>query len=97
MSGPIEVMCSRCEGTGVITRHTSCPREGCTWGLDYQARCPACHGTGWVPITTMPGWSAAQAELVRADQLRRHEAGLDAELAYQIGVAAGVAAGEAEQ
>ena len=97
MSGPIEVTCRCCEGTGVITRTTSCPREGCTWGLDYQARCPACHGTGWVPITAMPGWSAAQAELVRADQLRRHQAALDAELAYQTGVAAELVAGEVEQ
>ena len=66
-----------------ITRHTSCTVEGCTRGLDYPARCPACAGTGWVPIDTIPGWARAQAEAIRADELRRHEAGLDADLAYQ--------------
>ena len=83
MSGPIEVTCSHCEGAGEITCHTSC--------------CPACHGTGWVPVTSMPGWAQAQADLVRADQLRRHQAALDAELAYQTGVAAELVAGEVEQ
>ena len=47
------------------------------------ARCPACAGTGWGPIDTIPGWARAQAEAIRADELRRHEAGLDADLAYQ--------------
>ena len=79
MSGPIEVTCSHCEGAGEMTCHTSC----IAGGLDYQVRCPACHGTGWVPVTTMPGWARAQAEAIRADELRRHEAGLDADLAYQ--------------
>ena len=32
---------------------------------------------------TIPGWARAQAEAIRADELRRHEAGLDADLAYQ--------------
>ena len=82
MSGPIEVLCSDCDGTGV----TIC----CIYfGKVHRVRCPACAGTSWVPVTTMPGWAQAQAELVRADQLRRHEAGLDAELAYQTGGAAG--------
>ena len=84
MSGPIEVTCSHCEGAGEITWYTSC----IAGGLDYQVRCLACHGTGWVPVTSMPGWAQAQADLVRADQLRRHQAALDAELAYQTGVAA---------
>lgn len=44
-----------------------------------------------------PGWAQAQADLVRADQLRRHQAALDAELAYQTGVAAELVAGEVEQ
>ena len=81
--GPIEAMCRVCGGQGEVTRHTSCTVEGCTWGLDYPARCPACAGTGWVPIDTIPGWARAQAEAIRADELRRHEAGLDADLAYQ--------------
>ena len=72
-----------CGGQGEVTRHTSCTVEGCTRGLDYPARCPACAGTGWVPIDTIPGWAQAQAEAIRADELRRHEAGLDADLAYQ--------------
>lgn len=93
MSGPIEVTCSHCEGAGEMTCHTSC----LAGGLDYQVRCPDCHGTGWVPVTSMPGWAQAQADLVRADQLRRHQAALDAELAYQTGVAAELVAGEVEQ
>ena len=83
MSGPIEAMCRVCGGQGEVTRHTSCTVEGCTRGLDYPARCPACAGTGWVLIDTIPGWARAQAEAIRADELRRHEAGLDADLAYQ--------------
>lgn len=101
MSGLIEVTCSHCEGAGEMTWYTS---GEMTWytsciagGLDYQVRCPACHGTGWVPVTSMPGWAQAQADLVRADQLRRHQAALDAELAYQTGVAAELVAGEVEQ
>ena len=35
----------------------------------------------------IPGWAWAQAEAIRADQLRRHQAGLDADLAYRAGVA----------
>ena len=34
-------------------------------------------------LDTIPGWARAQAEAIRADELRRHEAGLDADLAYQ--------------
>ena len=83
VSRPIEAMCRVCGGQGEVTRHTSCTVEGCTRGLDYPARCPACAGTGWVPIDTIPGWARAQAEAIRADELRRHEAGLDADLAYQ--------------
>ena len=46
-----------------------------------ELMCSRCHGTGWVPIDTIPGWARAQAEAIRADQLRRHEAGLAADLA----------------
>ena len=34
----------------------------------------------------IPGWAWAQAEAIRADQLRRHQAALDSDLAYQAGV-----------
>ena len=87
MTARIEVMCPRCEGTGEVACRTSC----IAGSLDYEVRCPSCHGTGWVPIDTIPGCARAQAEAIRADQLRRHEAGLAADLAYQIG------AGEAGQ
>ena len=52
---------------------------------------PSCHGTGWVCVDHTHSCAQAWADLVRADQLRRHEAGLAADLAYQIG------AGEAGQ
>ena len=34
----------------------------------------------------IPGWARAQVEAIYTDQLRRHEAGLAADLAYQAGV-----------
>ena len=83
MTARIELMCSRCKGTGEVACRTSCVAGG----LDYQVRCQWCHGTGWVPIDTIPGWARAQAEAIRADQLRRHEAGLAADLAYRAGAA----------
>ena len=82
MTARIELMCPRCEGTGKV---------GTVWRTIYagwmecQARCLACAGTGWVQ---------ARAEAIRADQLRRHEAGLAADLAYQAGAATD---GEVEQ
>ena len=79
MTTRIELMCPRCEGTGEEAFRISCVAGG----LDYQVRCQWCHGTGWVPIDTIPGWARAQAEAIRANELRRHEAGLDADLAYQ--------------
>ena len=87
MTARIELMCSRCEGTGEVACRTSCVAGG----LDYQVRCPSCHGTGWVCVDHTHSCAQAWADLVRADQLRRHEAGLAADLAYQIG------AGEAGQ
>ena len=80
MSGPVEVMCSRCDGTGKVETVWFTTYAG--W-MKCQARCLACAGTGWVPIDTIPGWARAQAEAIRANELRRHEAGLDADLAYQ--------------
>ena len=91
MSGPIEVMCSRCDGTGKVETVWRTIYAG--W-MECQARCLACAGTGWVPIDTIPGWVQARAEAIRADQLRRHEAGLAADLAYQAGAATD---GEVEQ
>ena len=83
MTARIELVCSRCEGTGEV----ACRTSRVAGGLDYQARCLACAGTGWVPIDTIPGWVQARAEAIRADQLRRHEAGLAADLAYRAGAA----------
>ena len=82
MSGPIEVTCSHCEGAGDVIFYIF-------RGQAHHVHCQWCHGTGWVPVTTLPGWAQARAEAIRADQLRRHEAGLDADLAYQTGGAAG--------
>ena len=87
MTARIELMCPRCEGTGEDAFRISC----IAGSLDYEVRCPSCHGTGWVTVGAKHFWAQACADLVRADQLRRHEAGLDADLAYQIG------AGEAGQ
>ena len=87
MTAPIEVMCPRCEGTGEEAFRISC----IAGSLDYEVRCPSCHGTGWVCVDHTHSCAQAWADLVRADQLRRHQAGLAADLAYQIG------AGEAGQ
>ena len=76
MSGLIEVLCSRCDGTG----DTIC----CIFnGRVHRVRCQWCHGTGWVPVATLPGWAQARADLIQAEQLRQHEAGIAADQAYQ--------------
>lgn len=88
--------CGMCGGTG-RTEPTALDRLDLAETGVMDLQCLACDGTGWVPVTTMPGWAQAQADLVRADQLRRHQAALNAELAYQTGVAAELVAGEVEQ
>ena len=35
----------------------------------------------------IPGWARAQVEAIYTDQLRRHQAALDADLVYRTGVA----------
>lgn len=65
-----EVQCARCGSSLVYEECEVCP--ACGWYDSFDPTCPACHGTGTVPLCcSSPEWCEANPRPGR-ENVKRH-------------------------